>query len=271
MENFHLRNRITIRSAGVDRYFNNINAIAMMTADEEVEISHRAAEGDEKAINQLVKANLRFVVSVAKQYHDPGIELQDLIQAGNIGMIEAARRFDPTRGFKFISYAVWWIRQRILVEVHNKRIIRLPNHKRSTISKTNKEAEKIRQQLNMDDFTEVEIPRVKLAEVTRYISDPLSKNEDGDTYEDIMAGDFNTAENVEKESLEITVMQMIHNLLNEREAYIISHNYGIGTDAKSLEDIGKQLGLTRERCRQISNTALTKLKKHKTLLRQFLN
>lgn len=264
MRDLHIKYAYTRRSAGIDKYFNEINKQEMLTVDQEVEISRRAALGDTNAINQLVKANLRFVVSVAKQYHDPGMELQDLVQAGNIGCMEAARRFDPTRGFKFISYAVWWIRQRILLEVHNKRMIRLPDNKRAKISLVKKQIEKINQQIQNNDFSTVDFPTVDISEVSRYLSDPLSKQDAGDTYEDMlsMEGAEIIEEKLMKESLHKALVDILNRYLDSREAFVIKNHFGIDTTPILLEDIGSQIGVTRERVRQIQNNALKKLRKH---------
>jgi len=269
MRDIKITNRITERRESVTKYFSDISKYELLTVEEEVELAELSKNGDQKATERLIKANLRFVVSVAKQYLDPSVELQDLIQAGNLGIIEAARRFDPSRGFKFISYAVWWIRQSINVELANKHSIRLPQNKRSEISINNRKNEVINQKIQNGDLSDIyNIEHVEFSYVARHLSDEMGEN---DTLEDILTNYRPGDEDKELLNGELhdVFLSLFMTRLSSREAYVIRNSFGIGCLAISLEEIGENIGLTRERARQIKESAIRKLKGIKGLKQYF--
>jgi RNA polymerase primary sigma factor len=227
------------------------------------------------AVNKLVKANLRFVISVAKQFHGPGIELGDLIQAGNMGIIIAAERFDHTKGFKFISYAVWWIRQKIMEHLQQEKIIRMPGNAIMKLSRSKQQAEKRMQKINNGVFSfeeEEEEPGMsfRFGHVSKYLSDPVGKDE-SDTFEDLLSSSQTEQDNLTKQDLTKTILRILKSKLDKRESFIIRHRFGINCQPMLLEDIGENLGISRERARQIETIALDKLKRNSGLLKQFLN
>jgi RNA polymerase primary sigma factor len=288
MRQLKITNSITNReSPSLERYLQEIGKVDMITAEEEVRLAGLIRKGDQLALDRLVKANLRFVVSVAKQYQGKGLSLPDLINEGNLGLIKAAERFDDTRGFKFISFAVWWIRQSILQAIAiNARMIRLPLNKVVLKNRIQKTHSSLEQTLGRAPSTEevAEYLGMEVAEVNssvgledRHVSldTPFSEDEDGtllDTLENTNAektdGELNYTE-----SLKVEITRSLR-LLTERQKETICYFFGIGVDRPmSLEDIGEKFSLTPERVRQIKDKALTKLRSDKTfnLLRTYLN
>ena len=272
-------------SKSLDKYLNAISKIDLITAEEEVELAQRIRQGDQKALEKLTNANLRFVVSVAKQYQNQGLKLPDLINEGNLGLVKAAQRFDETRGFKFISYAVWWIRQSILHALaEQSRIVRLPLNKIGAINKINKtfsyleqaherppSAEEIAEELDMT-ITEV---KQSLKNAGRHVSmdAPFEEGESSNLYDVLQHGESpNPEKSLLHESLN-TEIDRILNTLNDKEARVVRLFFGIDQKTpKSLDEIGQEFDLTRERVRQIREKALRKLKKHadNPLLKSFL-
>jgi len=257
----------------VDKYLHEISKEDLLSAEEEVELARRIKDDDEEALEKLIKANLRFVVSVAKQYQNQGLSLPDLINEGNLGLIKAAKRFDETRGFKFISYAVWWIRQSILQALAEQaRIVRLPLNKIGSINKINKALTELEQKHEREPSLQ-EISRVlKLApeqikEALRHTNKPLSMDaplneEDEDSMYDVMESDENPPpdENLMNESLNREIERALSSL-TERESNIIKLYYGLGNKHPfTLEEIGEKINLTRERVRQIKEKAIKRLK-----------
>ena len=245
----------------------------MISAEEEVELAKRIKEGDQKALDKLIKANLRFVVSVSKQYQNQGLSLPDLINEGNLGLIKAAQRFDETRGFKFISYAVWWIRQSILQALAEQaRIVRLPLNKIGSINKINKTLSNLEQEFEREPTAE-EIAserdcsardvKESMKNSGRHISmdAPLSQSEEGTLYDVLDNKDTPSPDQkLIQESLRKEIDRAI-STLTEREANIIRMYFGIGQkNPSTLEEIGSELGLTRERVRQIKEKAVRRLK-----------
>jgi RNA polymerase primary sigma factor len=288
MRQLKITNSITNReSPSLERYLQEIGKVDMITAEEEVRLAGLIRKGDQLALDRLVKANLRFVVSVAKQYQGKGLSLPDLINEGNLGLIKAAERFDDTRGFKFISFAVWWIRQSILQAIAiNARMIRLPLNKVVLKNRIQKTHSSLEQTLGRAPSTEevAEYLGMEVAEINssvgledRHVSldTPFSEDEDGtllDTLENANAektdGELNYTE-----SLKVEITRSLR-LLTERQKETICYFFGIGVDRPmSLEDIGEKFSLTPERVRQIKDKALTKLRSDKTfnLLRTYLN
>ncbi len=275
MKQLRIAPKITKRDeASLERYMAEVSREEMITYHEEVELAKRIKQGDSEALNKLVRANLRFVISVAKQYQNQGIPLQDLITEGNIGLIKAAQRFDETKGFKFISYAVWWIRQSILQAIaEHSRIVRLPLNRVSNISKVNKMISKIEQEEERDltvyeiaeecDLSVEEVNEALMFNVrTSSLDAPVVSSEDPVTLLDLLAVEEIALPDVEleKESLKEDVSRVIQTL-PEREAEILKAAYGLnGFQAMSLDEIAKKFNLTRERVRQIKDKAIMKLK-----------
>jgi RNA polymerase primary sigma factor len=257
----------------------------MITAEEEVDLARRIKQGDEKALERLVNANLRFVVSVAKQYQNQGLSLPDLINEGNLGLIKAARRFDETRGFKFISYAVWWIRQSILQALAEQaRIIRLPLNQVGHVNRVKKVSSQLEQQLQRTPSTEelaneLDLPEYKveaaLKITSRYISTdaPLMEDEDMMFLDQYIPEDVeDTDEPLMRESLGLEIQRSLA-MLSEKERDVLNMYYGIGMNhAYTLEEIGAKFDLTRERVRQIKEKAIRRLKHNarNRLLKAFL-
>jgi len=277
MRQLKIAHKITNReSAALDKYLNEIGKISMLTPEEEVRLAQRIREGNQEALDEMTRANLRFVVSVAKQYQNQGLSLSDLINEGNVGLIKAAKRFDETKGFKFISYAVWWIRQSILQAiVENSRIVRMPLNKVGSYSKVNEAYISFVQQFERDPSDEelAEVLGVTIKEVqtmtrgtVRHVSldAPLSSNDDGEaTMLDVMMPDDATEPDMElmAESLRNEVAYGM-NILAPREVEVISCYYGLnGYKPLNLEEIAERYGLTRERVRQIKERAIRRLRK----------
>ena len=274
MRQLKITKQVTNReTASLDKYLQEIGKVGLISADEEVELAQRIKAGDQRALDKLTKANLRFVVSVAKQYQNQGLTLPDLINEGNLGLIKAAQRFDETRGFKFISYAVWWIRQSILQALaEQSRIVRLPLNKIGSINKINKKyaeleqlnerapsAEEIAQEL---DMTEEDV-KESLKNSGRHISmdAPLVEGEDSNLYDVLKSGESpNPDRELMTESLRIEIERALQTL-TPREADVIRLYFGLGGQhAMTLEEIGETFDLTRERVRQIKEKAIRRLK-----------
>ena len=259
-------------SASLEKYLQEIGKEELLTVDEEVELAQQIRKGDRKALERLTKANLRFVVSVAKQYQNQGLTLPDLINEGNVGLIKAAEKFDETRGFKFISYAVWWIRQSILQAIaEQSRIVRLPLNQVGSVNKINKALNKFEQEFERRPSVEeiaasTDIPEEKVDDTlkanTRQVSvDAPFSDDDGGSMLDVMA-DTN-APTVDNELLQESLREELRKVLGtlkERERLVIKDFYGIDTPEKTLEEIGATYGLTRERVRQIREKAIRKLR-----------
>lgn len=257
----------------LDKYLHEIGKEDMITADEEVELARKIKHHDPEALDKLIKANLRFVVSVSKQYQNQGLSLPDLINEGNLGLIKAAQRFDETRGFKFISYAVWWIRQSILQALAEQaRIVRLPLNKIGSINKINKTLNELEQQferepspLEIAQALELAPKDVKeaLANAGRHISmdAPLSQDEDSNMYDILLSKDSQSPDKkLVNDSLRKEIERVL-NTLTHREAEIIRYYYGLnGKHPFTLEEIGEKFNLTRERVRQIKEKAIDQLK-----------
>ncbi|MCK4464429.1 MAG: sigma-70 family RNA polymerase sigma factor, partial [Bacteroidales bacterium] len=257
----------------LDKYLQEIGKVELITTEEEVELSRRIKSGDLDALNQLVKVNLRFVVSVSKQYQNRGLTLPDLINEGNLGLIKAAQRFDETRGFKFISYAVWWIRQSILQALAEQaRIVRLPLNKIGSINKINKILEVLEQKFERPP-TELEISqaleltpkdiKVSIENAVRHISmdAPLAKGEENNMYDVLLSKDtLSPDKQLLTDSLRKEIDRAL-NTLTRREADIVRLYYGLNEKYPiTLEEIGEAFNLTRERVRQIKEKAIKRLK-----------
>lgn len=274
MRQLKITKQVTNReTASLDKYLQEIGKVDLITAEEEVELAQRIKAGDKIALEKLTKANLRFVVSVAKQYQNQGLSLPDLINEGNLGLIKAAQRFDETRGFKFISYAVWWIRQSILQALaEQSRIVRLPLNKIGSINKINKayaaleqeherapSAEEISDQL---DMTENDV-KESMKNSGRHVSmdAPLVEGEDSNLYDVLKSGESpNPDRDLMIESLRIEIERALQTL-TPREADLIRLYFGLsGEHPMTLEEIGETFDLTRERVRQIKEKAIRRLK-----------
>jgi RNA polymerase primary sigma factor len=275
MRQLKITKQITNReTASLDMYLQDIARVELITADEEVVLAKKIRDGDQRALDKLVKANLRFVVSVSKQYQNQGLSLPDLINEGNLGLIKAAQRFDETRGFKFISYAVWWIRQSILQALaEQSRIVRLPLNKIGAINKINKTFSKLEQELEREpsydeisdqmDLLPEDIQDI-LRNSNRHMSmdAPLSFGEDAGNMYDLLEND--TALKPDKDLLSESLKQEIDRALSTltgRESDVVKLFFGLGgSHAHTLEEIGEKFELTRERVRQIKEKAVRRLK-----------
>ena len=274
MRQLKITKQVTNReTASLDKYLQEIGKVDLITADMEVELAQRIKAGDQIALEKLTKANLRFVVSVAKQYQNQGLTLPDLINEGNLGLIKAAKRFDETRGFKFISYAVWWIRQSILQALaEQSRIVRLPLNKIGSINKINKtfarleqenerppSAEEIAKELDMT-VTDV---KESMKNSGRHVSmdAPLIEGEDSNLYDVLNSGESpNPDKNLLHESLKVEILRALETL-TPREADVVKLYFGLGdAHPMTLEEIGETFDLTRERVRQIKEKAIRRLK-----------
>lgn len=275
MRQLKITKQITNReTASLDMYLQDIGRVELITADEEVALAQKIKTGDQKALDKLVKANLRFVVSVSKQYQNQGLSLPDLINEGNMGLIKAAQRFDETRGFKFISYAVWWIRQSILQALaEQSRIVRLPLNKIGAINKINKTFAKLEQELEREPIAEEiselldilpEDIRETMKNQGRHMSmdAPLGNLEDGGSMYELLENTHEVTPDNEliKESLRNEIDRALTGLTS-READVVRLYYGLsGGHSHSLEEIGEKFELTRERVRQIKEKAVRRLK-----------
>jgi RNA polymerase primary sigma factor len=275
MRQLKITNQITNRdSATIEKYFNEISKVELLTADQEVDLARRIKQGDQQALEKLVKANLRFVVSVAKQYHHSKVPLNDLINEGNLGLIKAARMFDETKGFKFISYAVWWIRQSIMQALaDHSRLVRIPANKIGELSKLNQATSIIEQRFEREptheelaEYLGISVDDIKSANTASIrqssLDAPFEEGEEGTLLDVLRNPDSSAAdkslENID--SLKIELKRLL-STLSDRESEIICRFFGLNCDYnQSLEDIAEDLGLTRERVRQIKENALKKLR-----------
>lgn len=267
----------------LERYLQDIGRAEMISPEEEVELSIRIQRGDHHALTRLVRANLRFVVSVAKQYQSKGLGLIDIINEGNVGLIKAAQRFDPTRGFKFISYAVWWIRQSILQAISEKsRLVRLPSNQEGLISKIKKYRnafmQKHQREPNAHEISvalDIEEDKVAIALDTSVrpvsMDAPVSENDDTAIIDLITTNDVTTDRGLEVESLS-TQLSIALSTLPEREQQIIKMSFGINQPERSLDEISQYIGLSKERVRQLKEKAIKTLQmpQTKTLLRSYI-
>jgi RNA polymerase primary sigma factor len=275
MRQLKINKSITNReNASLDKYLTDIGREDLITAEDEVKLAQRIKEGDEIALNKLVKANLRFVVSVSKQYQNQGLSLPDLINEGNVGLIKAARRFDETRGFKFISYAVWWIRQSILQALaEQSRIVRLPLNQVGSINKIKKTISLLEQELNRPP-SEEEIAKyletsegkvnaaMRISNRSVSIDAPISNDDDTTSMVDFIVSDdaVSSDDRLITESLNLEIQRSL-NTLSEKERSVINLYYGIGMNhGLTLDEIGDKFDLTRERVRQIKEKAIRRLK-----------
>lgn len=274
MRQLNITKQVTNReTASLDKYLHDIGKVELITAEEEVELARKIKEGDRAALEKLTTANLRFVVSVAKQYQNQGLSLPDLINEGNLGLIKAAQRFDETRGFKFISYAVWWIRQSILQALaEQSRIVRLPLNKIGTINKINKAYAYLEQEYEREpradeiasllDITEAEV-KDSMRNSSRHLSmdASLTQDKDNNMYDVLKSEDSPTPDKeLLRDSLRMEINRTI-STLPQREADIIKLYFGLESKhPMTLEEIGEKFDLTRERVRQIKEKALRRLK-----------
>lgn len=274
MRQLKITKQVTNReSPSLDKYLHEIGKVPLITAEEEVALAKKIKKGDDEALSTLIQANLRFVVSVSKQYQNQGLTLPDLINEGNVGLIKAAQRFDETRGFKFISYAVWWIRQSILQALaEQSRIVRLPLNKIGSINKVNSAFARLEQEFQREptaleiaevlDMAPTEV-REALKVNTRHLSmdAPLVSEEENTLYDVMLSSDSTSPDaSLLDESLQREISRSL-STLSTREADIIKLYYGLGGEPPySLEEIGKLFSLTRERVRQIKEKAIKRLK-----------
>jgi RNA polymerase primary sigma factor len=274
MRQLKITKSITNReSASLDKYLQEIGREELITADEEVSLAKRIRDGDQVALEKLTKSNLRFVVSVAKQYQNQGLSLPDLINEGNLGLIKAAKRFDETRGFKFISYAVWWIRQSILQALaEQSRIVRLPLNQVGSLNKINKAFSKLEQQFEREPSAEelsqiLELPQDKVADTMRVsgrhvsMDAPFVNGEENSLLDVLVNHDSPRADNMlMNESLQREIERSL-STLTERERDVVKLFFGIGINhGLTLEEIGAKFDLTRERVRQIKEKAIRRLR-----------
>ena len=273
MRQLKITKQVTNReTASLDKYLQEIGRVELITAEEEVRLARLIKQGDPKALEKLTKANLRFVVSVAKQYQHQGLSLSDLINEGNLGLIKAAQRFDETKGFKFISYAVWWIRQSILQALAEQgRLVRLPQNKIGTYNKANKAYMAFEQEHEREPSTEElsEILEMSVTEInnifqsnTRHTSldAPVHEAEDV-AMGDLLKGGGETDEDVMHDSLKNEIRRVLKSL-SPREAEIVNAYFGLdGENGVTIEQIGQKYDLTKERIRQIKERAIKRLQK----------
>ena len=273
MRQLKITKSITNReSSSLDKYLQEIGKEDLITVEEEVELAQRIRKGDQRALEKLTRANLRFVVSVAKQYQNQGLSLPDLINEGNLGLIKAAEKFDETRGFKFISYAVWWIRQSILQALaEQSRIVRLPLNQVGSLNKINKAFSRFEQENERRPSPEeladtLDLPAEKVADTLRVsgrhisVDAPFVEGEDNSLLDVLVNDDSPIADRtLINESLSTEVERAL-STLTERERDIIKLFFGINTQEMTLEEIGEKFGLTRERVRQIKEKAIRRLR-----------
>lgn len=285
MRQLKISNSFTNReSASLDKYLQEIGHEELLSVDEEVELAQKIKKGDRQALERLTRANLRFVVSVAKQYQNQGLSLPDLINEGNVGLIKAAEKFDETRGFKFISYAVWWIRQSILQAIaEQSRIVRLPLNQVGSVNKINRELNKFEQEHerrpSVNEIADrIDLPEEKVEEAmkanNRHVSmdAPFVDGEDNSLLDVLADNNMPMADKaLVQESLRKEIDRAI-DLLNDREQKVVRAFFGIGSPEMTLEEIGDKYNLTRERVRQIKEKAIRRLR-HNTknkLLKTYL-
>ena len=277
MRQLKIQKSITNRSSeALDKYLVEIGREPMITVDEEIELAqaiHKGGPAGERAKEKLIKANLRFVVSVAKQYQHQGLNLTDLIDEGNIGLVKAAEKFDETRGFKFISYAVWWIRQSILQAIaEQSRIVRLPLNQVGAVSKLNQVSSEFVQKHNrrpsvqeLSDLTGIDETKVSqsLSADNHHMSidAPFSDDDDNSMSDMLSSGeDTRTDRQVDYESMSDDLKAVLKSVLKDREIKIVTECFGIGCQERGLEEIGTEMGLTRERVRQIREKSIEKIR-----------
>ena len=290
MRQLKITKNITSRnSEALDRYLTEIAREPMLTPDEEATLAHTIHQGGpagERARDRLVSANLRFVVSVAKQYQHQGISLTDLINEGNVGLVKAAEKFDETRGFKFISYAVWWIRQSIMEALAVKsRIVRVPLNQVGIAGKVNRATEQFLQEHGRVPSThelatmtgideELVISAFEANGRSTSIDAPISEDDDNSLADTLSSDDDNARSDssLDRESMNLFISDLLKEVLNDREQRIITESFGIGRMEKSLEEIADEMGMTRERIRQVKEKALRKIRnsKYAVSLRQYL-
>lgn len=274
MKNFKITQSITDRKdESLSLYFKDVSKLSMITPEEEIKLAKKIQKGDINAENQLVKANLRFVISVAKQYQNKGLDLVDLIQEGNLGLIKSARLYDPNKGYKFISYAVWWIRQSIMKAISDQcRTVRVPMNHITNMSKINKISEKFEQENGrvpskeeLENLTELDSKRIDLSYTSTYRSISLEtplRDDDADCLLDIIPNEntVNTDCNLIKSDLQREVDRIITKLPS-RESDIIRMYFGIEVQKLSNEEIADRFGIGTERVRQLVHSGIDKLKK----------
>lgn len=290
MRQLKITKNITSRnSEALDRYLTEIAREPMLTPDEEATLAHAIHQGGpagERARDRLVSANLRFVVSVAKQYQHQGISLTDLINEGNVGLVKAAEKFDETRGFKFISYAVWWIRQSIMEALAVKsRIVRVPLNQVGIAGKVNRATEQFLQEHGRVPSThelatmtgidaDLVISAFEANGRSTSIDAPISEDDDNSLADTLSSDDADSRSDssLDRESMNLFINDLLKEVLNDRERRIITESFGIGRMEKSLEEIADEMGMTRERIRQVKEKALRKIRnsKYAVTLRQYL-
>ena len=290
MRQLKITKNITSRnSEALDRYLTEIAREPMLTPDEEATLAHAIHQGGpagERARDRLVSANLRFVVSVAKQYQHQGISLTDLINEGNVGLVKAAEKFDETRGFKFISYAVWWIRQSIMEALAVKsRIVRVPLNQVGIAGKVNRATEQFLQEHGRVPSThelatmtgideDLVISAFEANGRSTSIDAPISEDDDNSLADTLSSDDADSRSDssLDRESMNLFINDLLKEVLNDREQRIITESFGIGRMEKSLEEIADEMGMTRERIRQVKEKALRKIRnsKYAVTLRQYL-
>ena len=284
MRQLKISTSITTRSETLDKYLQDISRQPMISVNEEVELAQRIRQGDRVALEKLTCANLRFVVSVAKRYQNQGMSLSDLINEGNIGLLKAAEKFDETRGFKFISYAVWWIRQSILQALaEQSRNIRLPLNQVGLLNKISKESAQFEQRYERRPTSEelsdiLDIPAEKIDEALSHSGSPLSvdapfeEGESNSLLDVLPSGDTPTTDKALMNESLATEIDRALSTLTDREKEILQMLFGIGCQEMTLEEIGDHFGLTRERVRQVKEKALRRLRStsRSTLLKTYL-
>ena len=273
MRQLKITQSITNReSTALEKYLQDISHEGLVSVEEEIELARKIKKGDVKALEKLTKANLRFVVSVAKQYQNQGLSLPDLINEGNLGLIKAAKKYDETRGFKFISYAVWWIRQSIMQAISEEsRIVRVPINQMGVIHKMRKVVQQFEQEYqrlpSIDEIAEqIDLPKEKIVEIMSMITKkismdaPISTNDDGNLLDVLPNKNSPSAdEDLLEEGLKKEIERLLVSL-SEREQIILRGYFGINQREMSLEEIGEQTGLTRERVRQLKEKAIKRLR-----------
>lgn len=283
MRQLKITQSITARDSSLNYYLREVSQERLINLDEEVRLAEKIKQGDKKALDKLVRANLRFVISVAKQYQNQGLSLPDLINEGNLGLIKAAQKFDETRGFKFISYAVWWIRQSILQALaENSRSIRLPMNQIGIINKINKTSSKFEQENERTPSTEelskeLSIPEDKISELLKAsnkkavsIDTPFTIGEDNSLIDVLPNSNSLPADCVTNdESIHIEINRAL-NTLQDRSREILKMYYGIGCQELDMEEIANKFGITRERVRQIKEESIKKLRKNSNFLKELL-
>lgn len=285
MRQLKITKRITNRdSESITKYFNEVSKIPMLTSEQENELAKQASTGDEVALDKIVKSNLRFVISVAKQYQNRGLPLEDLVNDGNFGLIRAAKKFDNNRGFKFISYAVWWIRQAIMQSLaEQSRMIRIPNNQTASLNKVNRAIMKLEQQLEREptndelekalEGVDVNIRDLKMI-IGRTVSldSPVSQEDDALTLLDctIDRNGSNPDEELNKDSMKTDLVKVLDRLTSRQKSVVCMYFGLLGHQPMTLEEIGEHFELTRERVRQIKDGALKVLKcrNNSSVLRQ---